>query len=178
VKSLRHFAVTGEFLDSNNYVTLEYKTELTQPTWTALSNVFDTPTYEMAPFPTTTSTVLAAFRVHLTNTAATASPLVSAVTIGHALRPKRYMQVELTILCSDGLVRRDNVPLRIGRRQIQRVIEAAVDTPGAVTCVLPDETVRELSFTDYSVAQSFDEIGRQWRGSLVVKAVEWSTVPV
>ena len=178
VKSLRHFAVTGEFLDANNYVTLEYKTELTQPTWTALSNVFDTPTYEMAPFPTTTSTVLAAFRVHLTNTAATASPLVSAVTIGHALRPKRYMQVELTILCSDGLVRRDNVPLRIGRRQIQRVIEAAVDTPGAVTCVLPDETVRELSFTDYSVAQSFDEIGRQWRGSLVVKAVEWSTVPV
>ena len=26
---------------------------LTQPTWTALSNVFDTSTYEMAPFPTT-----------------------------------------------------------------------------------------------------------------------------
>jgi hypothetical protein len=178
LKSLRHVVVTGEVLNATNYVTIEYKTDPTQVSWTALGNVFDTTTYETAPFPTTTTAVLAAFRVHLTNTANTASPLVSAFTIGHALRPKRYMQVELTILCADGLVRRDGVPLRIGRRQIQRVVEAAVDTPGAVTCTLPDETVRELSFTDYAIAQSFDEVGRQWRGSLVVKAVEWSTVSV
>lgn len=175
VKSLRHFAVTGEFLDPNNYVTLEYKTEPAQTSWTALGNVFDTPTYEQAAFPTTTSTVLAVFRVHLTNTAATASPLVSAVSIGHALRPKRYMQVELTILCSDGLVRRDGVPLRIGRRAIQRAVENAVDNPGSVTCILPDESMQDLSFTDYSISQSFDEIGRQWRGSLTVKAVQWDT---
>ena len=66
--------------------------------------------------------------MHLHNTAATSSPLVSAVSVGHALRPKRYMQVELTILCSDGLVRRDGVPMRIGRRAIQRAVEEAVDT--------------------------------------------------
>jgi len=102
--------------------------------------------------------------------------LVSAVSIGHALRPKRYMQVELLILCSDGLVRRDGVPMRIGRRQIQSEVEKAVDNPGAVLCVLPDESVQELSFTDYAISQSFDEIGRQWRGSLTVKAVQWDTV--
>jgi hypothetical protein len=178
VKSLRHVVVIGEVLDANNYVTLDYKTDPTQTSWTALGNVFDTTTYEQASFPTTTTAVLAAFRVHLTNTVNTASPLVSAVMLGHALRPQRFMSVELTILCADGLVRRDGVPLRIGRRQIQRIVEQAVDTPGAVTCTLPDETVRELSFTDYGVSQSFDEVGRQWRGSLVVKAVEWSSVTV
>jgi hypothetical protein len=48
-----------------------------------------------------------------------------------------------------------------------------VDTPGAVVCILPDETTQELMFTEYGISQSFDEIGRQWRGSLKVKAVQW-----
>jgi hypothetical protein len=61
----------------------------------------------------------------------------------------------------------------MGRKQIQKLIEAAVDAPGAVLVTLPDETNQELSFTDYSLLQSFDEIGRQWRGSLRVKAVQW-----
>lgn len=175
-KSLRHFSVTGPRLDASNYVTIDYKLEPTTASWTAFPNVFDHSTYETASLPTDATTTLAAFRVHLHNTAATASPLVSAVSIGHALRPKRYMQVELMILCADGLVRRDGVPLRIGRRAIQCAVEQAVDNPGAVTCVLPDESVQELSFTDYAISQSFDEIGRQWRGSLTVKAVQWNTV--
>jgi hypothetical protein len=175
-KSLRHFSVTGARLDASNYVTLEYKLDPALVAWTDFGNVFDSATYETAPFPTTTSTTLAAFRVHLHNTVNTSSPLVSAVSIGHALRPKRYMQMEFVILCSDGLVRRDGVPLRIGRRQIQRVVEQAVDSVGAVTCTLPDESVQELSFTDYAISQSFDEIGRSWQGSLTVKAVAWDTV--
>ena len=176
VKSLRHFSVTGAKLDASNYVTIDYKLDPAAAIWTAFPNVFDSATYEIAPLPTSASAVLAQFRVHLHNTAATSSPLVSAVSIGHALRPKRYMQVELLILCSDGLVRRDGVPMRMGRRQIQREVEKAVDTPGAVLCTLPDESVQELSFTDYAISQSFDEIGRQWRGSLTVKAVQWDTV--
>jgi hypothetical protein len=175
-KSLRHFSVTGQRLNATNYVTLEYKLDPAAVSWTSLANVFDSSTYELASMPTDASAILAAFRVHLVNTVATSSPLVSAVSLGHALRPKRYMQVELTILCSDGLVRRDGVPLRIGRRQIQRVVEQAVDTAGAVTCTLPDETVQALAFTDYSISQSFDEIGRQWRGSLTVKAIQWDTI--
>ena len=62
--------------------------------------------------------------------------------------------------------------------QIQKVVTDAVDTPGAVVCTLPDESVHELSFTDYSVSQSFDEVGRQWRGILTVKAVQWDTALV
>jgi hypothetical protein len=46
-----------------------------------------------------------------------------------------------------------------------------------VTCTLPDETVEAFSFTDYAISQSFDEIGRQWRGSLTVKAVQWIGSP-
>jgi hypothetical protein len=155
-KSVRHLSVTGPLLDASNYVTIEYKLDPGDVAWTAFGNVFDSGTYEQAPLPTDACAFLASFRVHLHNTAATSSPLVSAVSIGHALRPKRFMQVELVILCSDGLVRRDGVPMRIGRRQIQRTVEQAVDTPGAVTCTLPDESVQELSFTNYSISQSFD----------------------
>jgi len=176
VKALRHIAVTGERLNAENLVTLEYKTDPAQTSWTPFGTLFDSQTYETGPFPITTNATLAAFRVHLRNSLATASPLVSAVSIGHALRPKRYMQVELVVLCSDGLVRRDGVPLRIGRRQIQRIVEQAVDTAGAVTCTLPDESVQDLMFTDYTISQSFDEIGRQWRGSLTVKAIQHETV--
>ena len=70
-------------------------------------------------------------------------------------------------------MRRDGVPVRMGRKTIQKLIEAVVDTPGAVNVTLPDETQQQLSFTDYTMEQSFDEIGRQWRGSLKVKAVQW-----
>jgi hypothetical protein len=111
--------------------------------------------------------------VHLHNTVDTSSPLVSAVSLGHALRPQRIMEFSADILCADGLVRRDGVPIRMGRTQIQKLIEAAVDTPGAVNVTLPDETSQQLMFTEYSLLQSFDEIGRQWRGSLRVKAVQW-----
>ena len=52
----------------------------------------------------------------------------------------------------------------MGRKTIQKLIEAVVDTPGAVNVTLPDETQQQLSFTDYTMEQSFDEIGRQWRG--------------
>jgi len=177
VKSLRHLSVTGSNLNASNYVTVDYRLD-PKPSdpWVSFPNVFDSSVFETATMPTSAACTLAQFRVHLHNTANTSSPLVSAVSIGHALRPKRYMQVELNILCADGLVRRDGVPMRIGRRQIQRVVEQAVDNPGAVVCTLPDESVQELSFTDYSISQSFDEIGRQWRGSLTVKAVQWETV--
>ena len=83
------------------------------------------------------------------------------------------MEFAADILCADGLVRRDGVPIKMGRKRIQALIEAAVDNPGAVTVILPDETTQELSITDYSIMQSFDEIGRQWRGSLRIKAVQW-----
>ena len=172
-KSLRSFVVAGPGLDLNNYVTLDYNLGPPGTPWTSMPEHFDRLEYEEVSLPTDTAAVLAAFRVHLWNTANTASPQVSAVSIEHALRPHRIMTVQLEILCSDGLVRRDGVPLRIGRKEIQRVVEAAVDTPGAVRCVLPDETVQELSFTDYSVSQAFDEVGRQWRGSLQVKATQW-----
>jgi hypothetical protein len=178
VKSLRHLSVTGQQLNATNYVTIDYKLDPAAVLWTPFPNVFDSFTYEMAPMPITASAVLAQFRVHLHNTTNVTSPLVSAVSIGHALRPKRFMQIEFSILCSDGLVRRDGVPMRIGRKGIQKVVTDAVDTPGAVVCTLPDESVHELSFTDYSVSQSFDEVGRQWRGILTVKAVQWDTALV
>jgi hypothetical protein len=171
-KSVRHAAVTGT-LDANDYVTLEYKLDPAAAAWTALAGQFDQPVYQQLAFPITAATVQAAFRVHLHNTVNTMSPLVSAFAIGHALRPLRYMTLQLDILCSDGLVRRDGVPMHIGQREIERVVLQAVDAPGAVTCTMPSEEIQDLSFTDYAQRLSFDEIGRKWRCSLAVKAVQW-----
>src|SRR5262245_48172718 len=171
-KSVRHAAVTGT-LDAQNYVTVEYKVNPAATSFTALTGQFNQPVYQQLPFPTTTATVLAAFRVHLVNTANTRSPLVTAFSLGHALRPLRYMTLQVEVLCSDGLVRRDGVPLRIGRREIERVILQAGDAPGAVGCTLPTEEVNDLSFIDFSQTQSFDEVGRKWRCSMMIKAVEW-----
>ena len=173
-KSLRHFSVTGAKLDANDYVTLDYRLDPQPATpWTPLGHLFTNGTYERVQFPITAYCTLGTFRVHLHNTDHTSSPLVMGVSIGHALRPLRIMEFQAVILCADGLVRRDGVPVRMGRTQIQKLIEAVVDTPGAVNVTLPDETQQQLAFTDYSMEQSFDEIGRQWRGSLKVKAVQW-----
>jgi len=177
-KSVRHFSVTGTNLNPQNYVTIQYRMDPTSGpglVWTTFENIFDSSVYEQAALPMGTFGTLAAFRVHLHNTINTGSPMVSAFAVGHALRPARIMQFECDILCADGLVRRDGVPLRMGRKAIRELIEEAVDTPGAVNVILPDETFQRLSITDYAVSQAFDEVGRQWRGSLKIKAVQWST---
>ena len=173
-KSLRHFSVTGPHIDADNYVTLDYKLD-PQPgdVYVPLGFTFNDGTYGRTKFPITAACTQAALRVHLHNSVATSSPIVSGVSLGHALRPKRIMEFQADILCADGLVRRDGVPVRMGRTQIQKLIEAVVDTPGAVNVTLPDETQQQLSFTEYSLEQSFDEIGRQWRGALKIKAVQW-----
>jgi len=175
-KTLRSWGVTGPRIDASNYLTLEYKTDPAQTSWTDLGYTFDHGTFDRQAFPVGTVAILAQFRVHLHNTDATASPAVSSVSIGHALRPSRIMTFEGDILCADGLVRRDGVMMRKGRLQIRSEVEAAVDDPGAVPVVLPDETNAFLSFVDYKVGQSFDEVGRQWRGSLHIKAVQWTAV--
>jgi len=172
VKSIRHVAISSTFLDANNYVFVDLATNAVA-TPSPIAHNFQTPAYEQFNLPTTTTAVLARFRVHLFNTANTASPLVSAFIVGHALRPTRVMQFEADILCADGLVRRDGVGIRMGRQVIRQFIEAAVDNPGAVSCILPDEQVLDLSFTDYRISQAFDEVGRQWRGALRVRAVQW-----
>lgn len=176
VKSLRYFSVTGPLLDATRYVTLEYRVD-EATIWTPLDNRFDSQVFETYPFPPTSEGTLVGFRVHLHNAAATSSPQVAAVSIGHAVRPKRVMQFSCDILCADGIVRRDGVVMRMGRKDIRRWIEQAVDNPGAILCVLPDESTVYLSFTDFEVRQSFDEVGRQWRGSLRIKAVEWQATP-
>lgn len=173
IKSIRHVAIASPFVNASNYATVEYATSPTG-SLTDTGHTFQTTVYDQFDMPTQTTAVLARFRVHLHNTANTASPLISAFTVGHALRPVRVMQFEADILCADGLVRRDGVTMRMGRQMIRQFIEAAVDDPGAVACILPDEQNINLSFTDYRISQAFDEVGRQWRGSLHVKATAWS----
>jgi hypothetical protein len=32
-----------------------------------------------------------------------------------------------------------------------------------------------MSIIDYQLSQAFDEVGRQWRGALHIKCVQWAT---
>jgi hypothetical protein len=175
-KTLRSFGITGPKVDSTDYVTLEYKIAPDQATWTDFGYTFQHGVFDRQAFPVGTWAIVAQFRVHLHNTVNTSSPEVSSASIGHALRPSRVMTFEGDILCADGLVRRDGVPVRMGRTMIRQLIEAAVDDPGAVAVVMPDEINTYLSFVDYQVSQAFDEVGRQWHGSLHIKAVQWTAV--
>ena len=173
-KSIRQLIVSAPRLDASNFVSIEYGLTPTAPLVPA-PGVFDTPVLDVVSLPTDTTAVLAAFRVHLHVPVNTSCPLVSSVAISHALRPRRIMQFEADVLCADGLVRRDGVPMRMGRTAIRQFVEAAVDNPGAIAVVLPDETRQDMSITDYQLSQAFDEVGRQWRGSLKLKLVQWAT---
>jgi hypothetical protein len=178
IKSFRNIAVTGQLLNATNYVQVDLKDDPQDASWTQVNGNFDSATYELQPIVPMASGVLAQLRVHLVNTVNTASPLVSAVALGHALRPQRLMQVEVDVLVADGLVRRDGVPMRVGRRKLQQCIEHALDSPGSMTVTLPDESTQELSFIDLKVSQSFDEVGRQYRASLHVTAMQQITQEV
>jgi hypothetical protein len=171
-KSVRHLAVSSTFLDAANYVTAEVA--LTpMGALVAVPGSFTVSPFQQIDMTPDSVAVLARIRVVLHTTTSTSSPLVSAFSIGHALRPHRVMQFEADILCADGIVRRDGVTMRMGRQMIRTLVEKAIDDPGAVRCVLPDETVQDLSFTDLRISQAFDEVGRQWRGSLRVRGVQW-----
>jgi hypothetical protein len=177
-KGLRALSVVGPKLNGSNYVRVEYKTDPSLPTWTDFGTLFDTTVREKAGFQQNTSAVLMAFRVHLLNATNLESPLVSAFAIHHAVRPERVMQFEADTLCADGLVKRDGTPLRIGRKGIREAMQIAVDSINPVRVILPDETDLMLSFVDYSEAQAFDEVGRQWRGALHWKAVQFQAVVI
>ena len=40
-KSIRHLAVTGQFLNASNFVSVDYKLDPSLATWTTLANQFD-----------------------------------------------------------------------------------------------------------------------------------------
>lgn len=172
-KDLRRAIVTAANLDTLNYVTLDYALS-TAGAYTTMPEHFDNTDWESHSFPSDLPfAVNARFRVHVHNPLATRCPLVSSFAIGYSLHPLRIMQFTADILCADGLVRRDGVMLRIGRKKIKALVEKWVDQPGAVMVSLPDETQQMMSFTDLQEIQSWDEIGRAWRGSLRVTCNQW-----
>jgi hypothetical protein len=172
-KDLRRAIMTATRLDAQNYLTLDYAMS-SAGAFTSMPEHFDSIDWETVSFPNNLPFVVnARFRVHIHNPLATTCPLVSSFAIGYSLHPLRIMQFTADVLCADGLVRRDGVMLRIGRKKIQALIERVVDQPGAVEVTLPDEKTQMMSFTDLQEVKSWDEIGRSWRGSLRVTCNQW-----
>lgn len=167
-------SVNGNSLNSTNYVTLSYKTDPAVSTYVALAGNFDA-VREQVDFPDNTSGILFDLKFVLVNTATTASPQVTGIGIHHSTRPERREIYRFHVLCADGLIRRDGVPLRIGRTRIRQIVEAARDAQGAVTILLPDESSQQVVVTRYQETTAFDDWYRKWQAALLVEGVQQAT---
>ncbi len=170
-KALRSVTVRGNNLSSQDYVQLRYRTDPAAG-WSTLANDFDSQPSEKADFPKGTAGVLCDLDVVLKSTVASSCPQVTGLGLHHVLRPALRLLCEFNVLAEDGLVRRDGTPLRLGADRIRYLVRNAVDTPGSVAVVLPDETSQEWFLVSYSEGQAWDERLRQWRAALTVKATQ------
>lgn len=167
-KALFAVTVNGRKLDATNFVQLEYKTDPAAGAFTPLNGNF-AKNGERVTFPPDTSAVLAELEFVLKG-----APQVTGAGLHHLWRPVRRPVYTFTVLADDGLVRWDNVPLRTGRTEIRRVVEAARDTAGSTTLVLPDHTSVQATLTRLGQTQGWDDRTRQWRSGIQVRAVHYS----
>ena len=176
-KVLYAATVNGRNLGPEAYAQLEYKVDPALSDWTPLGVDFDA-NRERASFPGTTSATIMPLKLVLKSTSTSTSPEVTGVGLHHAWRPERREIYGFSVLCEDGLVRWDNVPLRLGRTRIREAVEAARDTQGTVTATLPDHARMELTVTRIEEGMAFDDRTRQWRSAITVRAVQFEAQSV
>lgn len=146
-KALHSLSVMGPLLDATNYVEFDYKTVVTAVSWISFGTSFQG-IREKVPFALNTFGPFALFRVILKSVADTSTPQVSAVIVWHAWRPDRVMDITFSVQAGDGLLLRNGTPLRLSSTQIVALCQAAVDTPGTITTILPTGSVEEVSYLD------------------------------
>ena len=176
-KVLYAATVNGRNLGADAFAQLEYKVDPAQPDWTPLGVNFDA-NRERASFPDNTSGAIIPLKLVLKSTSTSTSPEVTGAGIHHAWRPERREIYGFSVLCEDGLVRWDNVPLRLGRARIRQVVEGVRDAQGSVTATLPDHTLMELTVTRIEDGMAFDDRTRQWRSAITVRAVQFEAQSV
>lgn len=173
-KTLRRATVTGPNLSSTNYLQLEYKTDPAAGAYTSFGTNFDA-IRETAEFPNNTSATIVDLKWIWKSTTNTSSPQVTGRALHHAVRPALVLKYAGVALATDGLVKRDGRPFRIGADAIRDAVKAAAEAQGSVTVILPDETSKQLSFIGYGESLAWDERLRQWRAGISFEAVEFKT---
>src|SRR5262252_483421 len=137
MKALHSVSCMGPNLNSTNYLQFNYKTDPDISTWTDFGTNFNQ-AREKQPFSANTTSPLAQFRAILKSTANTATPQVSGLTVWHAWRPDRVMDVTMTVNGGNGLLMRNGVPLRLSAARIRAICEGITDAPGSVRVTMPN----------------------------------------
>ena len=156
---------TGENLTSGRYFTITED----RIGWGTLT--FTSPT-QRKDCSTDATMVVAEVIVTMTSDSATIPPVLQALAIQYAVRPKVVMIWEYAVICENGLLKLDGTPMRIGAERIRTVVQAMADTIGSCTVVTPEETSAELSVVDYKEGYSWHDNSQQWVASLLVTAIE------
>lgn len=167
--------VNGIALSSSDYVQVEYRKDASSGSYTALGNNFDQ-AREQASFANGTNGTLIDWRFLLVGAAATSSPLVAGVGIHHAWRPLRREIYTFNVLIADGLTRWDNTPLRVGRTKLLSVLEAARDTVGSVTLIMPDHTAKEVTLISIGQTEAWNDRVNQWQSAVQVRCIAFGAV--
>lgn len=175
-KTLRSFSVTGPVLNATNYAALNYKTDPSLGSYTALGTSFNTSPRQRADFPNNTATYLADLQLVLHNTVDTASPVLSAPALHWAVRPKLILEYTGVIAGDNGQTKRDGRPHRLGPAAIRQVVNDATQATGSVNVVFPDEQSKQVSFVDYGESITFDERAfGAWSSDVPFKCIEFVT---
>jgi hypothetical protein len=138
--------------------------------WTDIGGagaVFDATPAERLSFGTTVAEPFLDFRLRLFSQA-----VVTGAAVTFMVRPPVKLIYQFSIICEDGLVKRDGVPFRRTAKQIRDEVRGYVDTRGSVTVTLPDESSQSLVLTDYQEGYAWDDRTESWRTALQVTAVQ------
>lgn len=176
MKALHSLSGMGPNLNGANWFEFEYKTDVGSPTWVPLGTQFNT-TREKVAFPPNTVSPLAAFRVKLVSQANTATPQISGVTVWHAWRPDRVMDITVSVNANDGLLMRNGVPLRRTGDVVRDVCQAVVDTPGSVLVKAPTFT-DNVSFLDMTEGTDWDKDRGTPTQTIQLRGVSFATLAV
>lgn len=173
-KPLDAITCTADNFSTSNYAQVSTRTD-PGGSFSAMSDNFDSGQREKIEFASGASGTVLDVQVTLQNTATTASPHVTGLGIHHQLHTPYRQVFEIYVLAANGLLRRDGTPMRLGREAVKDVIEAAANTTGSVTLVLPDETSKQVRIKNPRQVTAFDPDTRRPCRAYVLECVEVTT---
>ncbi len=177
MKALHSVSGMGPNLNATNWFEVEFKTDVSSPTWIQVGHQFNR-ARDKVPFPDNTFTAMAAFRVAMQSTANTSSPQVSGVSVWHAWRPDRVMDLTMTVRADAGQLMRNGSPLRLSPNKIKGLLERVCDSPGSVDCILPTGDQENVCFLDMTQNINWDTDRGGYTANIQVRGVSFQQLPL
>ncbi len=180
-KIMRAISITGDNLDGLNYASVAYRIDSIGAYQNFNSSdggnqhQFKDAPRERKDFPTVTVGTFFDPKLILTNEVNTSSPKVRGIALHYNVRSTQIFNYDFSILAEDGLIRLDNVPLRIGADRIRFHLKTSARAFSSVQIITPEETTETINIKDYQEEQFWDEKLKQYRAIVNISATTEST---